>query len=63
MPNDYGLSWAETMRDRQEPPEPPEPKLRCSYCGKPIYEGEPVYNIAGVDLCEECDFDIYGRYA
>ena len=22
MPDDYGLSWAETVRDRQEPPEP-----------------------------------------
>lgn len=61
MPNDNGLSWAESTR-RDTPPEPIEPKLHCK-CGKPIYEGEPVYNIAGVDLCEECVFDIYGRYA
>lgn len=63
MRYDNGLDWAENSRDRQEPPEPPEPKLHCRHCGKPIYEGEPVYNIAGVDLCEECVFDIYGRYA
>ena len=62
MPDDHGLSWAQEQYDRQEPPELPEPKLRCK-CGKPIYEGEPVYNIAGVDLCAECVFDIYGRYA
>lgn len=63
MEHDNGLAWAESMRDRQESPELPEPKLHCRWCGKPIYEGEPVYSIAGIDLCEECVFDIYGRYA
>lgn len=61
MPNDNGLGWAESTR-RDTPPEPIEPKLHCK-CGKPFYEGDPVYTIAGEDLCAECVFDIYGRYA
>ena len=63
MFDDHGLSWAENMRDTREPPEPTEPKLRCHRCTKPIYEGEPYYDIHGVELCAECVFEIYGRYA
>ena len=63
MYDDYGLSWAETMRDRREPPQSIEPKLHCSHCGKPIYEGEQVSEIYGEDLCPECVFELYGRYA
>lgn len=62
MPNDYGLAWAEEMRDRQEPPGS-EPKLTCDRCGTPIYEGEPFYNLEGKTLCGECVWDLYGRYA
>lgn len=62
MPNDNGLSWAESTR-RDTPPEPIEPKLHCKRCSVPIYEGESVFTIAGEDLCKECVFDVYGRYA
>lgn len=60
--NDHGLAWAETMRDRREPPEP-EPKRRCDHCREPIYEGDPIYRINGEIFCEKCAWDLYGGYA
>lgn len=60
--DDHGLGWAETMRDRREPPEP-EPKRHCDRCGEPLYEGDTIYDIDGEIICEKCLWDLYGGYA
>lgn len=60
--NDYGLAWAETVRDRMEPPEP-DPILHCVKCGNGIFEGEVYFHLDDCDVCEDCLHIYFGRYA
>jgi formylmethanofuran dehydrogenase subunit E len=48
-------SWKTT------PPEEPEPKERCSHCGKPMWEGDALYTIDG-GICEDCLADNYKSF-
>ena len=34
-----------------------EAQIRCSECGKGIYEGEDFYDFFGETVCSDCEFD------
>ena len=49
-------------RWKTTPPEDEEPKLYCSECRAPIYEGDVYLNIDTQNLCKDC-FEEYKKFA
>lgn len=36
------------------PPDDPEPASYCDICGEPLYEGDGITDIDGINWCDNC---------